>query len=85
MAKRLQVIFQDPDYREIQRAARSRRMSIAQWVRQVLLAARQGESTTDCGKKLEVVRAAARHQFPAGDIESMLAEIESGYSGDSSS
>jgi hypothetical protein len=32
MAKRLQVIFQDPDYREIQRAARSRRMSIAQWV-----------------------------------------------------
>ena len=29
MSKRLQVILQDPEYREIQRVARSRRMSIA--------------------------------------------------------
>ncbi len=29
MAKRLQVILKDPEYREIQRVARSRRMSIA--------------------------------------------------------
>src|SRR5438874_13296243 len=39
MAKRLQVILQDPDYREIQRIARVRRMSIAEWVRQALRAA----------------------------------------------
>jgi hypothetical protein len=36
MAKRLQVIVQDPEYRDIQRAARLRRMSIAEWVRQAL-------------------------------------------------
>ena len=36
MAKRLQVIAQDPEYRDIQRAARLRRMSIAEWVRQAL-------------------------------------------------
>jgi hypothetical protein len=85
MAKRLQVILQDPDYREIQRAARSRHMSLAEWVRQTLAAARQSESTTDFGKKLEVVRAAVRHDFPSGDIDAMLAEIESGYPGDTSS
>jgi len=34
MAKRLQVIVRDPEYREIQRIARSRHMSIAEWVRQ---------------------------------------------------
>jgi hypothetical protein len=79
MAKRLQVILRDPEYREIQRMARSRRMSIAQWVRQALELARRGEPVGDAGKKLGVIRAAARHDYPSGDIDSMLAQIESGY------
>ena len=79
MAKRLQVILQDPDYRQIQRAARSRRMSIAEWVRQALEAARRQEPTGSAGQKLEAIRAAAQHEFPTGDIDSMLAEIEAGY------
>jgi hypothetical protein len=79
MAKRLQVILKDPEYREIQRAARSRHMSIAQWVRQALDLARRREPVGEVGKKLEVIRAAARHDYPSGDIDSMLSEIESGY------
>ena len=31
------------------------------------------------GKKLEVIRAAARLDYPTGDIDRMLAEIEMGY------
>jgi len=34
---------------------------------------------TDVGKKLEIIRAAVRYDYPSGDIEDMLAEIESGY------
>ena len=79
MAKRLQVIIRDPEYREIQRMARSRRMSISEWVRQALELARRREPLGEMGKKLDTVRAAARHEFPAGDIEVMLQEIESGY------
>ena len=79
MAKRLQVILQDPDYREIQRAARSRRMTIAEWVRQALAHARRLEPLGDVEKKFAAVRAAVKHEFPAGDIETMLAEIEKGY------
>jgi hypothetical protein len=79
MAKRLQVILKDPEYREIQRAARSRHMSIAQWVRQALDLARRREPVGEVGKKLEVIRAAARHDYPSGDIDSMLSEIESVY------
>jgi hypothetical protein len=79
MAKRLQVIVQDPEYREIQRMARSRHMSIAEWVRQALDLARRREPITDVGKKLETVRAAVRYDYPSGDIEDMLAEIENGY------
>lgn len=79
MAKRLQVILRDPEYKEIQRVARSRHMSIAEWVRQALELARRREPSSDMGKKLDAVRAAVRHDFPSGDIESMLGEIESGY------
>jgi hypothetical protein len=79
MAKRLQVILQDPEYREIQRVARSRHMSVAEWVRQALAAVRRQEPVGDIGKKLEAIRAAAKFEFPTGNIEDMLSEIEQGY------
>ena len=79
MAKRLQVILQDPEYREIQRAADAQHLSIAAWVRQALVAARRRQPMGDPGKKIAVVRAAARHSYPSADIEQMLTEIESGY------
>ena len=79
MAKRLQVILKDPEYREIQRVARSRHMSIAEWVRQALVLARRHEPAGGASKKLELIRAAAEHEYPVGDIGSMLAEIEKGY------
>ncbi len=79
MAKRLQVILQDPEYREIQRIARSRHMSVAEWVRQALDRARRREPLGDLGKKLETIRAAVQHAFPTNDINGMLREIEKGY------
>ncbi len=79
MAKRLQVILQDPEYREIQRAARSRHMSIAEWVRQSLEFARRREPVGDIGMKLEAIRTAAQYNFPVRDIDGMLEEIERGY------
>jgi hypothetical protein len=80
MAKRLQVILKDPEYREIQRVARARHMSIAEWVRQALALARRREPLGDVEKKLSAIRAAARHESPTSDIDTMLAEIERGYS-----
>jgi hypothetical protein len=79
VAKRLQVILQDPEYREIQKMARSRRMSLAEWVRQALDLARRREPLGSAGKKLEVIRAAVKHDYPTADIDTMLAEIEKGY------
>lgn len=75
MAKRLQVILKDSEYGDIQRMARSRRMSIAEWVRQALDLARQHEHGPRVEEKLKVVRSAAQHDYPSGDIDRMLAEI----------
>jgi hypothetical protein len=81
MSKRLQVILRDPEYRELQRAARSRNMSIAEWVRQALASARREEPSNNVARKLGAIRAAVRHSFPTADIDIMLAEIEAGYIG----
>ena len=67
------------EYQEIQRIARSRQMSVAEWVRQVLAQVRREQPVSDVAKKLENIRAAARHEYPVGDIEDMLAEIEGGH------
>ena len=75
----MQVILKDPEYREVQRAARSRRMSTAEWVRQALAVARRQQPEGDISKKLEAVRVAARFEFPTAEIDKMLGEIEAGY------
>lgn len=79
MSKRLQVILDDAELREIKHAARAHRLTVAEWVRQALRAARAQTPRGDAARKLQVVRAAAAHSFPAGAIDTMLAEIESGY------
>jgi len=79
VAKRLQVILKDPEYRAIQRVARSRHMSIAEWVRQALELARRREPIGSVSKKLAVIRTGAQHEYPVSDIDAMLAEIERGY------
>ena len=80
MSKRLQVILEEAEMREIQRFARRHRMTVAEWVRQALRVARRGGPTVDARKKLASIRAAARHSFPTGDIDQMLSEIERSYS-----
>jgi hypothetical protein len=78
VAKRLQLILEEPEYREIQRAARSRHALIAEWIRQALELALRRERVSSTGEKLEIIRAAAQHEFPVGDIGDMLAEIQRG-------
>lgn len=79
MSKRLQVLLAEAEFREIQRIARAQRVTVAEWVRQTLRAARQREPVEDIGTKIAVIRAATRHAFPTGDIGQILAEIERGY------
>lgn len=79
MTKRLQVLFDDVELREIKRVARARRMSVAEWVRQTLRAARSEGAVAEAQQKLGAVREASRQGFPTGEIEEVLAQIERGY------
>ena len=51
MSKRLQVILDDEELAEIQRAAKRSRMTSSEWVRQALRKARRAEPHGDLKKK----------------------------------
>ena len=78
MTKRLQVLLDEAELKEIQKMARQQHMTVAEWVRQVLKRARRGQSRIDPETKLAATRRAVQHSFPVGDIEQMHREIESG-------
>lgn len=78
MTKRLQVLFEDDEYRALQRSAREERMTVAEWVRQALRQARLGRHRS-VDRKLQALEQACRHQLPTADIDVMLEEIEKGY------
>ncbi len=80
MSKRVHVVLDDREMEAIRDAARRHGMTVSAWVRQALRAGQRASSSRDPARKLAAVRAAARHDFPAADIEQMLAEIERGYS-----
>lgn len=73
------MLLDESELAAIQKSARRQKMTTAEWVRQALRAAQRREPRTDVARKLAVIRAAARHRFPAPDIDQMLAEIEKGY------
>jgi hypothetical protein len=80
MSKRLQVLLDERELKALQRIARRKGTTTAEWVRQALRAAQQRELSGSPGAKLEAIRAAARHEFPTADIDDMLADISRGAS-----
>ena len=81
MTKRLQVLLDDDELNEIQALAKRRRQTTAAFVREALRSARMAAEYPTIEHKLRAIREAARYAFPAGDIETILAETESGYLG----
>ena len=84
MSKRLQVVVDAAELREIRRAAKARGLTVSAWVRESLRDARRQAVSGDPERRLAAVRAAARHAYPTADIDEMLEQIESGYVGTAS-
>lgn len=79
VSKRLQVVVTDAELRRFDDSAREHGLSLSEWVRQALRSAERETALGSADAKLASVRAAARHAFPAPDIDEMNAEIEHGY------
>lgn len=79
MSKRLQVLLDEAEFRDLRESARREGVPVSEWVRRALREMRRHEPRGNVGDKVRAVRAAARHEFPTADIDEMLAEIDRGY------
>jgi len=79
MSKRLQVLVDEAELQELRMLAERHGMTVSEWVRQAIRAARRAEALGDPARKLEIIRSASAHAFPTADIEELLAQIERGY------
>ena len=79
MSTRLQVVLDDEELASIRRTARAQHLTVSSWVRHALRAAQREYPVADASRKVQVVREAAGHRFPAGELGDMLREIEQGY------
>jgi hypothetical protein len=68
MSHRLQVLLDEAEMDEIRRIARRHRVTVAEWVRQALRAARRNEPVIDTHTKLQAVHRAARYSFPSAGV-----------------
>ena len=81
MSHRLQILLDPDEITAIRAAARRRRLTLSEYVRQTLREARVEEPSSGAAQKLLVVREAAAHAYPTADPEVMEAEIQRGYLG----
>lgn len=79
MSKRLQVLMDERDYRELKRAARREKTTVGEWVRRALRGALSGVPRRSVEQKLAVLQKAMQGSAPTADIDQMLREIEDGY------
>lgn len=82
MSTRLQVIVDDAELRRFRQLAETVGMTTSEWARQALRRAEREMSTGDPARKLAAIRVAVAHDFPTGDIDEMLAEIDLGCRSD---
>ncbi|HKW98532.1 MAG TPA: hypothetical protein VJN43_12420 [Bryobacteraceae bacterium] len=79
MSKRLQILLPDAEMAEIRRLARREHLTVGEWARRTLRAARAEQPAVDVETKLRMIREAAKLSYPTADIDQMLEEIERGY------
>jgi hypothetical protein len=68
----------DEELAKIQGTAAREGTTVAEWVRRALQRALEERPQRARDRRIAAVRAAARHEFPAPDIEQMLDEINAG-------
>ncbi|MSP62682.1 MAG: antitoxin [Myxococcales bacterium] len=76
------MVMDEAEFRLFARVAKRQGIALSEWVRQTLRSAQRDQSAGAADRKLAAIGAAARHRFPAPDIDEMLAEIERGYGED---
>ncbi len=75
----MQVLIEPKEYKQFQRLAEAKGLSLGEWVRQILRRFSESSSARDPQIKIAHIRKASQLNYPSGDIEQILGEIEKGH------
>ena len=78
MSKRLQIVVEDAEAERFEATARREGLTLSEWARRAMREARRRKRAPSAESKLRALDRALQHGFPTGDIDRMLAEIETG-------
>ena len=78
MSIRLQVVMDEAEVASLRRVARRAGLTLSEWARRALRAARDTQAGPSPASRLEALERALRCDHPTGDIDEMLADIERG-------
>ena len=80
VSTRLQVVVDEAELARFRAASDRAGTTLSEWARHALRQAERGAATGDAGQKLDAIHAASAYDFPAPEIDEMLAEIHRGAS-----
>ncbi len=78
MSTRLQIVMSETEVASLRQVARRAGLTLSEWARRALRAARNAQAVPSPASKLEALERALRCNHPTGDIDEMLADIERG-------
>ena len=78
MSTRLQIVMSDAEAASLRQAARRAGLTVSEWARRTLRAARDAQGGPSPGSRLDALDRALTCNHPTGDVDEMLAEIERG-------
>ena len=78
MSTRLQIVVSDAEMASLRQVARRAGLTVSEWARRALRAARKAQAVPSPASKLEALERALDCNHPTGDIDEMLADIERG-------
>ena len=78
MSTRLQIVMSETELASFRQVARRAGLTVSEWARRALRAARNAQAVPSPASKLEALERALRCNLPTGDIDEMLADIERG-------
>ena len=78
MSTRLQIVMSEAELASLRQVARRAGLTVSEWARRALRAARNAQAVPSPASKLEANERALRCNHPTGDIDEMLADIERG-------
>jgi hypothetical protein len=78
MSTRLQIVASDAEAASLRQAARRAGLTLSEWARRALRAARDAEAGPSRTTRLDALDRALACNHPTGNIAEMLADIERG-------